>query len=513
MDRKVKFILLLIIAISFLARLYVALSPIDVLITKTIQDDAFMGISVARNIALGKGITYNGVDKTNGFQPLWPFMLIPIYHFFDGDDALHAILVFASFLEILSIILIFKISQKFLSDSLSLVVSALYGINPFVIFQTISGIDVVLSVFFVLLSFYYYNLKKKKELILGLILGFAIFTRMDNVFLLLSFVLHSFWINRKNLFLAIKKSLLMIIPAIIVISPWLLWSFINFGKIIPSSSEGSFIGYHYSFRNVPLFSVLENNVMKTVGTILHLFGVTGETLSISSVVLSLFIFSCFVLSYKDLKRMLPILLFLIFLSMFYTFYLWRIHVRYFLPLFPFVSLICVIGVNNVLSKYPKIKTIGFFAIFTILFAHIIFNGFEQWKVGYYNWQYEMYEGTKWIKENTQKSDIIGSLYCGTNLYFSDRRVINLDGLLNDEATKAIQEKRLYSYMKEKGVKYWVDLVFIPEPVQKYNFQGDWWTDSLDIDREKLTVIEEQHNTYKHFTGRDLYTVFFIVKVN
>jgi len=512
MDRKIQFILLLIIAISFLARLYVALSPIDALITKTMQDDAFIGISVARNIALGKGITYNGVDKTNGFQPLWVFTIAPIYLFFNGVDALHAILVFASFLEVLSIILIFKISQKFLSDNLSLIVTALYGLNPFVIFQTIGGIDVVLSVFFVLLAFYYYNLKNRRELVLGLILGLAIFTRMDNIFLLLSFVFHNFWINRKNLFLAMKKSLLIIIPAIIVVSPWFLWSFINFGKIIPSSSEGSFVSYHYSFRDIPLFSVLENNIMKTAGTILHLFGITGETLSISSIILTLFIFSCFVLSYKDLKKMLPILLFAIFLSMFYIFYLWRIHVRYFLPIFPFVSLVCVTGINNAVSKYPKIKAMAFFAIFAVLFSYIIFNGFEQWRRGYYNWQYEMYEGTKWIRENTEKSDVIGSLYSGTNIYFSERKVINLDGLLNSEAGDAIKEKRLYSYMKERGVKYWVDLVFVPEPVQKYNFQGDWWTDSLDVDRSKLNVIKENHNSYTHFTGETLYTVFFVVKI-
>src|SRR4051812_19740081 len=50
-----------------------------------LTEDGYYLLSVSRNIALGNGITIDGHQWTNGFQPLFVFLLVPIYALFGSD--------------------------------------------------------------------------------------------------------------------------------------------------------------------------------------------------------------------------------------------------------------------------------------------------------------------------------------------------------------------------------------------------------------------------------------------
>ncbi len=51
-------------------------------------DDGYYALSVARNIALGNGITIDGSVPTNGFQPLFVFLSAPAFFMAGGDRVL-----------------------------------------------------------------------------------------------------------------------------------------------------------------------------------------------------------------------------------------------------------------------------------------------------------------------------------------------------------------------------------------------------------------------------------------
>ncbi|MEN8209518.1 MAG: hypothetical protein ABFR50_09740, partial [Candidatus Fermentibacteria bacterium] len=42
-------------------------------------DDGYYYLEIARNIAGGSGFTFDGLNPTNGFHPLWQIMLVPIF--------------------------------------------------------------------------------------------------------------------------------------------------------------------------------------------------------------------------------------------------------------------------------------------------------------------------------------------------------------------------------------------------------------------------------------------------
>jgi hypothetical protein len=46
---------------------------------KPLSEDGFYAMTIARNIALGHGITIDGTTWTNGFQPLWVMATVPLF--------------------------------------------------------------------------------------------------------------------------------------------------------------------------------------------------------------------------------------------------------------------------------------------------------------------------------------------------------------------------------------------------------------------------------------------------
>ena len=49
-------------------------------------DDSYLSLSVARNLAHGRGMTADGVHVTNGFQPLYVLLMVPVYALVSSDN-------------------------------------------------------------------------------------------------------------------------------------------------------------------------------------------------------------------------------------------------------------------------------------------------------------------------------------------------------------------------------------------------------------------------------------------
>ena len=69
------------------------LSNFDVLdLAVTTRDDAFYYFQIAWNMAQGRFSTFDGgITQTNGYHPLWLFLITPFYWFLDKESALFAI--------------------------------------------------------------------------------------------------------------------------------------------------------------------------------------------------------------------------------------------------------------------------------------------------------------------------------------------------------------------------------------------------------------------------------------
>jgi len=76
--KRVSFEVILLATILIL-HAFVAFSSESRLLNWFQTDDAFYYFVTARNIAEGKGITFDGISTTNGFHPLWMLICIPVF--------------------------------------------------------------------------------------------------------------------------------------------------------------------------------------------------------------------------------------------------------------------------------------------------------------------------------------------------------------------------------------------------------------------------------------------------
>ena len=77
----------LLLLVIFLFQLYESQMPIKRILEHVVNDDTFYYLEVAYRAANGEGFTFDGINSTNGFQPVWGFLLTLVAMFTDDKIA------------------------------------------------------------------------------------------------------------------------------------------------------------------------------------------------------------------------------------------------------------------------------------------------------------------------------------------------------------------------------------------------------------------------------------------
>jgi len=168
------------------------------------RDDAYYYFKVAQNISEGHGSTFDGINPTNGYHPLWMLICIPIFALarIDLILPLRVLLLVMSGLSVATGILLYRLIGKIFTPFVG-ALAALYWVFDIRVQNTIyrQGLESGIAAFFIALFLYkLYEFEKtwrkngvpRKELItLGLLAALTMFSRLDLVFLA---VLAGLWI-------------------------------------------------------------------------------------------------------------------------------------------------------------------------------------------------------------------------------------------------------------------------------------------------------------------------------
>jgi hypothetical protein len=86
------------------------------------RDDAYYYFKVAQNITEGHGITFDGINLTNGYHPLWMIVCIPIFALarFDVILPLRVMLMVMAILNAATAVLIYRLVKNNLSHAVEL---------------------------------------------------------------------------------------------------------------------------------------------------------------------------------------------------------------------------------------------------------------------------------------------------------------------------------------------------------------------------------------------------------
>jgi hypothetical protein len=175
-----------------------------------IPDDTGYFYKIALNVALGKGLTFDGINETNGFQPLWLYLLLPLAWAMREapvDLYLRAALIYQLSLVAIAGIVLFFAMSLYSRRSVALAATTLFyifGIRHFANGMETGILVLCLSVLL------YFSLKyrpfsdsstSKHAFVFGLLLGLTVLARLDMVFLLVviyAFVLWQVLFNTKR---------------------------------------------------------------------------------------------------------------------------------------------------------------------------------------------------------------------------------------------------------------------------------------------------------------------------
>ncbi|HTX89855.1 MAG TPA: hypothetical protein VMC09_01450, partial [Anaerolineales bacterium] len=183
-----------LIVLSLLLHLYIALSPANSVMHWYTSDDAFFYFKVAANITSGHGATFDGINHTNGFHPLWMLICIPVFILarFNLILPLRILVLISALLNAGTGYLLFSLLRKFISNITAAAVAVIWVFLPTIQGGvTWGGMETAVNAFCLMLLLTLAvrwrgeSIGIWKMLALGCAAGLAVLARLDNVFVVL----------------------------------------------------------------------------------------------------------------------------------------------------------------------------------------------------------------------------------------------------------------------------------------------------------------------------------------
>lgn len=464
---------LAVIAVGFALSLYFALAPFEFVLTNLLSDDSFYYFDIARNIAQGFGSTADGVNLTNGYHPLWLLAILPFFYFLSSGQIvdiapIQGVLLLSAILNLATGIILYVIIGRYTRSAwVKAAALGFWFFNPFMQYQMLNGLETALSIFFTaLLILAGIRVAESgttpRLLFAGIVGGLMMLSRLDTVFYFIGYL--AFLVYRYGIRASIRPVLISGIAATIVVAPWLLWNAATFGTIMTSSSVASTMVNHELIvqdHGPSWFQTFKAAVYMTdreLRALVPFTAVPAMLFVLAGLCIGWLLFGKGRPLLERLRTQIPLELFIaagfILLFIANATIRWTARPWYFIGINLFVAIF--------LGWFlEKLRQEGYFrpllAILFSLFSLFLF--YVAWDKSLEDIaapQKQMFETVLWMNENLPEGAVVGAFNSGIQSYFSTHRVVNLDGLVNNEALAALKRKDVWGYMQDEGIEYLAD---------------------------------------------------------
>jgi hypothetical protein len=430
-----------------------------------LTEDGYYLLSVSRNIALGNGITIDGYQWTNGFQPLFAFMLVPIYILFGGDRyaslrgilAVHWSVHLATALMLGSIVKTSLRSEGIERSTLGFwLTTSLWLASRYVLLNSYNGLETgfVLLMYTITWRLYQLNWLDGWKLIgLGTVLGLLVLARIDAVVFVATLAATELFRRNVPLRVQVTRAVVIALMSFVISLPWWLYNLLVFGSLMPSSGASQSASFSLTRIEPMLRSVLQVWV-----PYIQRRWIEGwpQMLLQACVILTLVIVFARP-TFPQIKdtnavRLGSVLvLSTALLGVYYLFFSGAIHFygRYLAPwmlaAIPFAAIVLVqIHRFRPLVCFIALAPIALIAAISILGWHL---QRDVSKSPFYNDQLQL------IAAYVPPSDAVSAGQSGTIGYFRDH-VVNLDGKVNSEALG--YRSNMWEYLERRNIAWYCD---------------------------------------------------------
>lgn len=290
---------LILFVLVVAAYLWVVFAPTNSFVNWFSTDDAYYYFKVAQNIGAGRGVTFDGINPTNGFHPLWMLVCIPVFLLANTAPIL-ALRILAFILILLtagSSALLFRFLKDRISIYAAWFAALFWAFIPAIgRVTTQDGLEAGISAFFIIL-FLSAAVKYREDfkgswtfsriLILGLLAALVILSRLDNIFIVGAI---SIWLVFRDL----KIRQIVILEGIAAGLSML------FAYAIRIGMQGNFTSFartiYFSvflaaiIKPVMIFPFIQSGNSPKKRSIWNILFLTGISSSISSILLGMILF-------------------------------------------------------------------------------------------------------------------------------------------------------------------------------------------------------------------------------
>ncbi len=503
MPQRIRRTALALLLLSLLFRLvFIADGMQDLVRRGPLYDDSFYSFGIARNIALGFGSTFDGEHPTNGYQPLWVAILVPLYALTGAHPTIpiYAALVLSAVLNVLTGWVVFRLLRRFVSTAAAFLGLVLWGFGPAIVRQSVNGLETSLAMLLVACALEYYvrvfrprrAAGRRVALTLGALLGLAVLARVDALLFVVALAADAL-VRR----LDVRALRLAAATCAAVVLPWCIVSQLTVGAMVPESGKATrFLSATYAPNDIPALSdaggeasagLVWQNVLRSgqlVGTwpALHVFTRSLERVldrsnpqmrkapAIGILVLAA-VLLCVALGWRASPRVrrLPralgfLWVYCVLLVVAYSFVVFG-HIffsRYYYPIFFASVLLGGVAFEIVLQRFARARprrrralAMVLVGLYAVLLPYMSWNRLRRDN-------YQFINALEWIETHTPAEARIGIFNAGAIGYFSNRRVVNLDGKVNPRALEALRATRIRRYLVEEEIDFVVDHQWILE---------------------------------------------------
>ncbi|MFO7627132.1 MAG: hypothetical protein R6V62_07735 [Candidatus Fermentibacteraceae bacterium] len=472
-------------AVGMLIHVALMVRPSEMLADRPFRDDGFYGLTVSRNLALGKGLSVSdGEIATNGIQPVFVYLCSLLYLVTpDRYEALRLVHGLHLIVHLLGAVSVFSLVRSLTGGRRAAwIAAALWACSYNVMKESSNALETGLYLLMLMLaSMLYLRIAAgvrtgfPAKVFFGVFLGLVTLTRIDSGLFVVALAVHYVFIakpveemaaGRRVIRRFASGPLLWAAGWTLATLPWWLYNIGLTGNPLPISGLVQTMG-HTTDPSI-LFSEILTNLWYAAHVTLDnltfilwvplraIYFVTVRSvalLAVKAFALAVFVFiAARNIKGGEFRKMLPwrdlsfFPLFLLGLLLFYVFYFnveWYMN-RYLIP----VSIAAVVVLSSVLDRLRDRYTI------IVLAGGILFNlavSVSTYSVSY-NPMYLYHWG--WVRDNVSDETWVGASQSGTLGYFHDRTV-NTDGKVNTEIF-GLPEGQFGRYLESRGVSYFLE---------------------------------------------------------
>lgn len=245
-DVKPHVLIPIVLATFTLQSIHIWFSSTDRLVTFSLVDDAFYYLNIARHVMHGRGASFDGIHPTNGFQPLWEVLLLPLGLIGSKALSLRLLCTLGALLYNLITVFLYLFVRRQLNGRIALISALLWAFNARLIFTySLNGMEFSLFALSIMLFIHYYQNRfqapnrapASSQFCLGVLWGVCTLSRIDGVLIGGLAVAGTLWgmIRDGGWKRAIQFLGCVLGGFGVTVAPYFAWNILTFAHLLPVS--------------------------------------------------------------------------------------------------------------------------------------------------------------------------------------------------------------------------------------------------------------------------------------